>query len=515
MPFSAVLLTELLTLVLTPGARPSNLLLRAEMLSLRAECSKSGLCGVASATPPRRFPALPLSRRPPRARDGHYSDGLPSGAPAPPRRILAVLEEIDRIPARPLWPGFEARKVPIEIFDGEHTWLVGHPSPPEEFHPCSGERNVRVFEGRHASLRANTSVILAGVATATASLEGRSEGPRRLAGLLVHETFHVFQARRHPKWGGNEVEQLVYPSEDTEVLAQRRLESTALRRALAAGNRRTAGAWAARALAARQERFARLTDPSAAYERGTEMKEGLARYVEAKVAGDGNSLLPEAEFPPDGVRLRAYDSGAAIGLLLDRLDPAWKRRLEEKDDTPLDELLREAVAGREPMPFSASEKEAARRRAAEDIRAMGARHAALLRDFLEARGWIVVVEAGDPIFPQGFDPWNIERLSASEVLHTRWIQLGNSSGSLEVLDRHCLTEGAGKHPLFEGVARATITGLPSEPRIEETPQSVKISAEGLTLEFRAARVAQDGQTVTITVRPQRGVPRADPSLRSG
>jgi hypothetical protein len=428
----------------------------------------------------------------------------PAGAPAPPPRILAVLTELDRISARPLWPGFEPRKVPVEIFDGGRTWLVRHPSPPEEFRPCSGGGNVRVFEGRHASLRANTSITLAGVETATASLEGRSEGPRRLAGLLVHEIFHVFQARRHPKWGGNEVEQLIYPSEDVEVLAERRLESTALRRALAADSRQPAAAWAARALASRRERFDRLTDAAAAYERGTELKEGLARYVEARAAGDGASLLPEAEFPPDGVRLRAYDSGAAIGLLLDRLDPAWKRRLEEKDDTPLDELLREAVAGQEPMPFSAPEKEAARRRAAEDIRAMGARRAALLQDFLEARGWTVVVEAGDPIFPLGFDPWNVERLSAAEVLHTRWIKLGNASGSLEVLDRHCLTEGAGKHPLFEGVARATITGLTSEPRIEETDGAVKISENGLTLDFRGARVAQDGQTVTITLRPQRG-----------
>jgi hypothetical protein len=434
-----------------------------------------------------------------------------AGPPAPPPRILAVLTELDRISARPLWPGFEPRKAPVEILDGGRTWLVRHPSPPEEFRPCSGGGDVRVFEGRHASLRANTSITLAGVETATASLEGRSEGPRRLAGLLVHEIFHVFQARRHPKWGGNEVEQLIYPSEDAEVLAQRRLESTALRRALAADSRRSAGAWAARALASRRERFARLTDPAAAYERGTEMKEGLARYVEAKTAGDGDSLLPEAEFPPDDVRLRAYDSGAAIGLLLDRLDPAWKRRLEEKDDTPLDELLREAVAGQEPVPFAAPEKEAARRRAAEDIRALEARRAALLRDFLEARGWTVVVEAGDPIFPLGFDPWNVERLSAAEVLHTRWIKLGNASGSLEVLDRHCLTEGAGKHPLFEGVARATITGLTSEPRIEETNGAVKISENGLTLDFRGARVAQDGQTVTITLRPQRGVPRADPS----
>jgi hypothetical protein len=368
-----------------------------------------------------------------------------------------------------------------------------------EFRASAGGKDVRVFDGRHTSLRANTSITLAGVLTATASLEGRAEGPRRQAGLLVHEIFHVFQARRHPKWGGNEVEQLIYPSEDAEVLAQRRLESTALRRALSAENRGTACGWAARALAARHERFDRLTEAAATYERGTELKEGLARYVEAKAAGDGATLLPEVEFPPDGVRLRAYDSGAAIGLLLDRL-PSWKSRLEQKDDTPLDELLRRAVAGFEAMTFLDSEEEAARRRAAQDVKAMNGRRAALRRDFLEAPGWTVVVEAENAVFPQGFDPWNVDRLTASEVLHTRWIKLGNASGSLEVLGRRCLTESAGRHPLFEGVARATVTGLPSELQVEETTGAVRVSADGLTLEFRGAQVSRANQTLTVTLR---------------
>ena|SRR5450759_2345541 len=71
-----------------PGACPSNLLLRAAILSLRAECSKNGLCGVAllllraagvggtARSPAGNCPALPLSLRPPLARDGHYSDSL-------------------------------------------------------------------------------------------------------------------------------------------------------------------------------------------------------------------------------------------------------------------------------------------------------------------------------------------------------------------------------------------------------------------------------------------------------
>src|ERR1700693_421035 len=41
------------------------------------------------ATPPRCFPALPLSLRPPRARDGHYSDSLLSGDAERPAKTPA------------------------------------------------------------------------------------------------------------------------------------------------------------------------------------------------------------------------------------------------------------------------------------------------------------------------------------------------------------------------------------------------------------------------------------------
>jgi hypothetical protein len=242
------------------------------------------------------------------------------------------------------------------------------------------------LEGRHESLRANTSIVLGGIATATASFEGHQESPRRLAGLLIHEAFHVFQARRHPKWGGNEVEQLLYPVDDPEVLAQRRLESAALARALSAGNPSATVAWAARALSARRDRFARLPESAPAYERGTEMKEGPARYVETKAAGQEEPLLPEEEFPAQAVRLRSYASGCAIGLILDRLDPTWRHQLEEKDDVALDDLLRRAVAGGRAIEFSAADEEAARRRAAEDVVALKARNATLLREFLRAPG---------------------------------------------------------------------------------------------------------------------------------
>src|SRR5204862_2892324 len=160
-----------------------------------------------------------------------------------------------------------------------------------------------------------------------------------------------------------------YPSDDGEILAERRLESLALSRAVAARSRAASGAWAARALAAREKRFARLPEPAAAYERGTELKEGLATYVETMAVDDGGRLIPEAEFPPEAVRLRAYASGNAIGRLLDRLDPAWKPALEGNDETSLDALLRRAVAGMRPAEFSVAEESGARARAAADVKA--------------------------------------------------------------------------------------------------------------------------------------------------
>src|SRR5215510_8359206 len=87
--------------------------------------------------------------------------------PPPPPPVPAVLREFDRVCPRPLWPGFEPCRTPLAIFDGRRTWLVRHPSPPAEFVPARERGDVRIFEGRHEKLRANTSVELAGSLTAT------------------------------------------------------------------------------------------------------------------------------------------------------------------------------------------------------------------------------------------------------------------------------------------------------------------------------------------------------------
>jgi hypothetical protein len=232
---------------------------------------------------------------------------------------IEVIRAFRRVAAPDLWPGFDPATTPVELFDGASTYLLNHPSPPDGFRPVAGQQNIYVYPGQHETVRANTGTMVSGVPTATADISGKTSSVDELASLLVHETVHVFQGRHYPNWGGNEMELFTYPVDNAELLAERRLESIALVRAVGATNQKDAGCWAATALALRSKRFAGLAATDAAYERGVELREGLAQYVEFKSIGKPAALTVE-DFPPAQaqVRQRAYASGQALALLLDR-----------------------------------------------------------------------------------------------------------------------------------------------------------------------------------------------------
>ncbi len=418
--------------------------------------------------------------------------------------VYALVAEVDRIAARTtLWAGFDPRRVPLAIFNGHTTLLFRHPSPPPEFISLSSRQGVYAFPGRHESVTANAPAKLSGVWTATAMLTpDRRRTLREQAALVVHEAFHVFQRERHPEWSANEVELFVYPFEDADALGLRRLETLALVRAETVREKGLASCWAASALKLRRERYARMPAGSAAYERGTELNEGLASYVEAIAAGRSKrSGLPPDDYAAGEVRQRAYATGRALALLLDRFDPDWKRRLEAGDKRPLDEMLEASLPPSKNMrcEIAPSDVRDAGARARLDALALLAKRVALKRDFLAQPGWKIELVAGDgaPLFPQVFDPLNVERAGAREVMHTRYLKLGNGAGVIEIINHASLTEGAGEHPLFNGVRRLTVTGLTAEPIVVESGGKTTITATDLKAELRVAEITRSGQTLLV------------------
>ncbi|HEX6094915.1 MAG TPA: hypothetical protein VF432_01220 [Thermoanaerobaculia bacterium] len=346
--------------------------------------------------------------------------------------------------AATLWPNFDPQKVPVAVYDGKRTVLHNHPSPPPEF-------KDGVYEGRHPAVTGNSSLPIGGVETATVLATDPTPG------LIAHEQFHVHQRTKHPAWSANEADLFTYPVDDAEALALLRRETDALRAAL------TGDKSAARlALEYRRQRFARIGETATKYERGSELNEGLAMYVQHLVDG-GAVVLNDG--PPDGVRDRVYQSGLAYALLLDRYDAKWRDTLENGDPRSLDELLAAAIL---PAIDVTSE-----------IREVLAKREQRKREFLDRKGWTVVITAGaQPFFPARFDPLNVHVVGKGEILHTRFLQLTG----IEILGRAALTEAAGEHPLFNGIRSVTLTGFATKPVIEND----RLVAEGVTADLKGA-----------------------------
>ena len=77
--------------------------------------------------------------------------------------------------------------------------------------------------------------------------------------------------------------------------------------------------------------------------------------------------------------------------------------------------------------------------------------------FRDQPGWTLVVIAadGEPLWPQGFDPLNVLRTDTNEVLHKRWLKVGNDAGTIEILDRASLTPGRGHTPCSTALPRSS------------------------------------------------------------
>ncbi|MEO8633693.1 MAG: hypothetical protein ABI587_00310 [Gemmatimonadales bacterium] len=410
--------------------------------------------------------------------------------------------EYDRMAIRPLWPGFSPESTALAIYDGHSTWLFRHPAPPAGFVRDVEMPDTYVMSGRHTDVRANTHVELGGVPTATLLLPDHPVSLTRLAAVLIHEAFHVYQARIHPTWYGNEATLFTYPVTDSAAQQLQRLETDAFRRALLPTGQ--ASCWASRAMALRQARVRRISAEAMSYERGNDLNEGLATYVEWRASGAPlDSLIPPDGFAPDAMRLRAYAVGPAQAFLLDHLQADWIGALTRDSMLTLDALLGRAVA---PIScradFTTHEIDSTGALAGRESAGVLTARAELRRSFLARPGWTLVILLPDatPLWPERFDPLNLTPLADGEVLHQRHLRLSGERGRLEIQDQWALTVPAGAHPLFNGVRSVLMAGLAEHPTLTITPDSLLVRGPGIEGAFTGMTVVEAGQQVTVRPR---------------
>ena len=210
-------------------------------------------------------------------------------------------------------------------------------------------------------------------------------------------------------------------------------------------------AWAFSALHTERARRELLPQGAAEYERRIELHEGTAQHVQDLARGVSDPW-PEQGFGVDGIRRRGYAVGAGLARLLTRFAPGWEKRANATDGTFLDQLLLAALEeqGARPVPFGHNASLELREQAQSAIAAYVDGLVAARDEFLEQPGWKLVVRYGEPgqIGIEGFDPMNVRRLAADELLHGRWLRLAGDLGRFES-QRACLSRASGDHPLFQ------------------------------------------------------------------
>lgn len=414
-----------------------------------------------------------------------------SGATPDARAVMAAA---DRMEISDVWPGFQPDTIAVALYDGQTTWLADYPGAAPGFAPSADDASFQVHEGRADVARANAPGELGGRPVAVVllpMLDGLT--PERAAAVVAHERFHAYMNGRHPEWQANELARFAYPVEDVQNLFLRRLETKALANALDAGSMEDAACWLSTAMIVRRRRTASMPASAAAYERGIERSEGLARYVERRAEGrDGPVDIAPNGYAPEDVRGRAYLVGEALAVMLDRFDPGWKATADSAG-TPLDSLVAAALRDRPEAScgFSVDERDAMLAQSRDAIDVARDRESAALDRFEHRDGWRirVLVEGAQPLWPQSFDPMSLTRAGEARLLHDRMLRVGNDQGSLDVYDHSVLTVGVGGEPLSNGVREVILTGIQQRPILRGGQgDSLFVTAPGISGVFRRARV---------------------------
>ncbi|MBE0673867.1 MAG: hypothetical protein IH591_04320, partial [Bacteroidales bacterium] len=159
-------------------------------------------------------------------------------AKIPVTDVIEVMKEHSAIAEINLWPGFNVREIPVAVYDSVNTWLFFSDIAPEGFRQADHDTGVFVFEGQYPMVWGNSVARFGETWTATSILSnfarrtGEMYTPKDLAGIIIHEQYHVFQRTKHPGWRQNDGILLFYPEETKEALFLRRIEKEAFKRAV-------------------------------------------------------------------------------------------------------------------------------------------------------------------------------------------------------------------------------------------------------------------------------------------
>lgn len=428
---------------------------------------------------------------------------IPEEDNLPVADVFEVMDEVGRLSSMDLWPGFEILKIPVMIFDGLNTYLFNSTEPYEGFAEVAGKPGVYVHGGQHPSVRGNSVVRIGDIWTATSVLSrssrrtGDTYSIRDMAGIVIHEQFHIFQRLNHPGWRQNDGLLLIYPPETIQSLFLRRSEKEAFKRAVLSEEINEIVSWAKEGLKYRERRFNLVDSAFVRYEKELQRTEGLSDYIEKVSRGSDplNASSISNGIAPAGVRDLGYVEGRWISLILDKLKPDWKLSIEDKEYEYLEDVLKSTTDPFEPGGgFTAPDLNEIRARAEDDFEKWQEEKEQQLENFYSEPGFRIEIDASaNPLRIALFEPLEIETMENNGVFHKVIFSARNDKGSLRIRQHPCIT-------IFDAsfrVVKIITTGLSDPPEVDEKAEIFKIVSNGISVEFKYSKISIDKDKFSV------------------
>ncbi len=405
--------------------------------------------------------------------------------------VFRIMEMVAETSDRPLWPDFNPDEIPVLVFDSINTWLLNSASVPDGFTEAKEHQGVFVYVGQHPLVRGNSIVrmgdnwMATSVLSSHAQRTGEKYADKDLAGIIIHEQFHIFQRMQHPQWRQNDGVLLLYPEETPETLFLRRTEKEAFKRAVTSGERDETGGWAQAGLKYREERLSKVACIFGTYEKELQRTEGLSDYIEktARELDPLNTSNITNGIAPSGVRDLGYVEGRWIAMILDKLNPGWKMLLEENDSLYLEDILNDVIIEKhyDSLIFTRSEIDRIRNEANQDFLLWQMKKRQEVEQYNQLPGFrIEIIPTANPLAIRIFEPLEIEILGDGRVFHRLIFSAGNGAGSLRIMNHPCITR-------FDNslrIEKIEVNGLDAPPIINEVAKKIVLKDSNISIDLK-------------------------------
>ncbi|MDZ7633973.1 MAG: hypothetical protein U5L72_05850 [Bacteroidales bacterium] len=413
--------------------------------------------------------------------------------------VREVMREHALIAEVNLWPGFNLKEIPVAVYDSVNTWLFFADHAPEGFRKADHDTGVFVLEGQYPLVRGNSVVRFGETWTATSILSNSSRrtgeryNSKDLAGIIVHEQFHVFQRIKHPGWRQNDGVLLFYPEETKEALFLRRIEKEAFKRAVLATDKKEITGWALTALDYRKERLDMVPVTFGNYERDLQRTEGLSDHIERISRGVDplNASNMTNGIAPAGVRDLGYWEGRWIAMILDRLNPDWKVQLESNDTLFLEEILESAMMDPPLGKQTFSEGEISQLRLDSDkiFDEWQFKKSEEIESYENLPGYSLEISSiSSPLNIRIFEPLEIELLPERAVFHRLIFSAANQKGNIRIFNHPCITYFDESFRLV----KLCIYGLPEAPEVITEEKKLILKYGDISLELNYSELTLKG-----------------------